>query len=228
VSAGSPLAALGPRGGRGYPPSTVPEEPAAYSEEHLVADLLGLLDALGIERAHVAGLSMGGAVALKFAIAHPERCLGVVVAGAGGGAEERATWRRDMLMTARTFEEQGTEAVAAFYTRGPARVPFQRKDPRGWQEFHDRFRRHSARGSALTMRGVQLARRTVYEVEDDLRRLRLPVLIVVGDEDEPCLGPALFNRTVLDFLTAVEQGRWTARDEVSASLLPPDVRPPSA
>src|SRR5438270_10435841 len=59
---------------RGYPPSSVPDDPSAYSEEQLVDDLRALLDHLGIERAHIAGLSMGGAVALKFGIAHPERC----------------------------------------------------------------------------------------------------------------------------------------------------------
>ncbi len=236
---------------RGYPPSTVPDDPAAYSEEQLVDDLRGLLDALGIERAHICGLSMGGAVALKFAIAHPDRCLGVVVAGAGGGSGNREQWQRDALMTIRTFEEQGMEAVAAFYTRGPARVQFLRKDPRGWQRFHDLFRGHSARGSALTMRGVQLKRRTVFEVEDELTRIQPPVCIMVGDEDETCLEPALlmkrripnaglwilpksghainleepglFNAAVLEFLTAVEQGRWLPRAEVSTSLLPADL-----
>jgi pimeloyl-ACP methyl ester carboxylesterase len=220
---------------RGYPPSTVPDDPSAYSEEHLVADLRALLDALGIERAHIAGLSMGGAVALKFAIAYPERCLGVVVAGAGSGADNHEEWVRTGLETARRFEEEW-EATAAGYANGPARTQLRRKDPRGWQEFADLFLRHSAKGSANTFRGVQLKRRTVYEVEAELKALQLPVLIMVGDEDEPCLNPALFmkrhianaglvvfprtghalnleepalfNQFVLDFLTAVECGAW--------------------
>lgn len=237
---------------RGYPPSSVPDDPSAYSEELLVEDLRALLDHLGIARAHVAGLSMGGAVALKFGIAHPDRCLGVVVAGAGSGTTNREQFERDQYATIRAFEEGGVEAVAGFYTRGPARVQLLRKDPRGWQQFHDLFLTHSATGSALTQRGVQLKRRTIYEVEDDLRRMQPPVLIMAGDEDEPCLEPALFmkrrvpnaglvlfaksghcinleepalfNRTVLDFLTAVEQGRWLPRAEVSPSLLPADAR----
>jgi len=236
---------------RGYPPSTVPDDPAAYSEEHLVADLRALLDHLGIERAHIAGLSMGGAVALKFGIAHPDRCLGVVVAGAGSGADNHEEWVRTGLETARRFEEEW-ETTAAQYAQGPGRVQLRRKDPRGWQEFADLFLKHSPKGSANTFRGVQLKRRTIYEVEDELRTMQPPVLIMVGDEDEPCLNPALFmkrripnaglvvlpksghginleepdlfNRAVLDFLTAVEQGKWLSREEVSPSLLPADAR----
>jgi pimeloyl-ACP methyl ester carboxylesterase len=235
---------------RGYPPSSVPEDPAAYSEEQLVDDLRGLLDALGIARAHICGLSMGGAVALKFALAHPDRCLSAVVAGAGGGSGNRDVWERDLAETVRAFEEGGMERVAAFYTRGPARVQLLRKDPRGWQRFHDLFLQHSARGSALTMRGVQLRRRTVFQVADELPGCRVPVLVMVGDEDETCLEPALvlkrglpnaglcifpksghainleepalFNGAMLDFLTAVEQDRWLPREPVSQSLLPAD------
>jgi pimeloyl-ACP methyl ester carboxylesterase len=230
---------------RGYPPSSVPEDPASYSEEHLVADLRGLLDYLGIEKAHIAGLSMGGAVALKFGIAHPDRCIGVVVAGAGSGADNREEWVRTGEETARRFEDEW-EIMSAEYARGSTRVQLLRKDPRGWQEFADLFCQHSATGSANTFRGVQLKRRTIYEVEDELKRMQPPVLILVGDEDDPCLNPALFmkkhipnaglavlpksghginleepdlfNRHVLDFLAAVEQGQWRPRGEVSQSL----------
>jgi pimeloyl-ACP methyl ester carboxylesterase len=220
---------------RGYPPSSVPNDPDTYSEENLVADLRALLDALDIERAHIAGLSMGGAVTLKFAIAHPDRCIGAVVAGAGSGADNHEEWVRNGLETARRFEEQW-ETTAGAYADGPARVQLRRKDPRGWRAFADLFLNHSAIGSANTFRGVQLKRRTIYEVERELTTMRVPVLIMVGDEDEPCLKPALFmkqhipnaglvifprsghainleepalfNQFVMDFLTAVEQGQW--------------------
>lgn len=237
---------------RGYPPSAVPEDPDVYSEEILIEDLRGLLDHLGIDKAHIVGLSMGGAIALKFAIQYPERCLGVVVAGAGSGTENREQFERDTIATIRRFEEGGMEAAAEVYMRGPARVQLLRKDPRGWQEMRRLFLTHSARGSALTMRGVQRRRRSIYDIGDQLPTVQPPVLILVGDEDEPCLDPALFmkrripnaglvffpksghcinleepdrfNAEVLSFLTAVEQGKWLPRGEVSPSLLPADVR----
>lgn len=220
---------------RGYPPSTVPDDPEQYREELLVADLRALLDHLGIERAHIAGLSMGGAVAIKFGIAHPERCIGVVAAGAGSGADHHAEWVKNGLEVARRFEEEW-DTMAAGYAGGGTRLQLKRKDPRGYDEFVRLFTAHSATGSANTFRGVQLKRRTIYQVEAELRAMQPPVLILVGDEDEPCLKPALFmkqhipraglmffprsghginleepelfNRAVFDFLTAVEAGKW--------------------
>jgi pimeloyl-ACP methyl ester carboxylesterase len=88
-----------------------------------------------------------------------------------------------------------------------------------------------------------MTRPSVFELGDRLARLEVPTLIMTGDEDDPCLEPAvflkrtipaaglvvlpkaghainleepdLFNRAVLDFLTAVEAGRWPRRNPAS-------------
>ncbi|MBI2543740.1 MAG: alpha/beta fold hydrolase, partial [Candidatus Rokubacteria bacterium] len=158
--------------------------------------------------------------------------------GYGSGAH-REQFKKDSAEWARRLETEGMAKVAADYTRGPARVQFLRKDPKGWQEFHDRFAAQSAKGHALTMRGVQMLRPSVFELEAQLERLTVPTLIITGDEDEPCLEPGLFmkrkipgagllvfphsghtinleepdafNRALLDFLTAVDTGRWPKR-----------------
>jgi pimeloyl-ACP methyl ester carboxylesterase len=233
---------------RGFPPSDVPEDPAAYSQEQAVEDLRGLLDALGIPQAHVCGLSMGGFATLHFGLRHPGRALSLVVAGCGygsGGADRGDAFRRDVEVTARRFLAEPMAHMADTYCLGPARVQFRDKDPVGWQLFREQFARQSARGHALTMLGVQLRRPSVYELEGELARLEVPTLIVTGDEDEPCLQPALylkrtimtsgllvlprsghtinleepeaFNRAVLDFLTAVDGGRWGRRNPASLS-----------
>ena len=67
---------------RGYPPSDVPTDPAAYSQERAVADAIAVLDRLAIGKAHVVGLSMGGFTALHLVLGHPERVSSAVVAGA--------------------------------------------------------------------------------------------------------------------------------------------------
>src|SRR5205823_12345308 len=131
-----------------------------------VEDIRGVLDHLGIERAHVCGCSMGGYATLLFGLAHPGRARSLAIVGCGYGsvAADREAFRRDSAHVARRFEEEGMATVAEFYSRGPTRVQFIDKDPLGWQEFHDQFAGGSARGHALTLRGVQMTRPSVFEL----------------------------------------------------------------
>ena len=221
---------------RGYPPSDVPEDPAAYSEEIAVDDLVGLLRHLGIAPAHLCGLSMGASTILRLGLRQPALARSLVVAGCGSGSDNPEEFRRESQERAETIERDGMAAFASAYAEGPTRLPFRRKDPRGWEVFRDAFLLHSGPGSARTLRGVQTRRRPLYAYEAPLRRLAVPTLVVNGDEDEPCLLPGLFlkrqipgagllvfpntghtinleepdafNRAVLDFITRVDAGRW--------------------
>lgn len=227
---------------RGYPPSDVPESVDAYSQLRAVHDIVAVMDAAAIERAHVVGLSMGGFAALHFGLEAPQRARSIVVAGAGYGAEKQfeAYFRDVSAEVARQFQTQGSEQFAKTYSLGASRVQFQNKDPRGWQEFATQLGQHSARGSANTMRGVQMRRPSLYDLEDRLRTMRVPTLVMVGDEDDHCLQPGIFlkkaipacgllvvpktghtinleepdqfNRALSDFIGLVEAGRWTERD----------------
>src|SRR5215831_13435835 len=78
---------------RGYPPSEVPEDPAAYSQQRAVEDAVAVLDGMGIGRAHVVGLSMGGFAALHVTLRHPDRVISAVVAGARHGCSSRTRTR---------------------------------------------------------------------------------------------------------------------------------------
>ena len=224
---------------RGYPPSDVPEDPGAYSQDRLVADMRELLRHLGVDRAYVAGLSMGAATAVSFAIAHPEMCRALVAAATGTGSTDREHHVEAFRQNVQRLQSEGIGGFADAYASGPARVQFQRKDPAGWEKFRAGLAAHSARGSALMTQGVQLKRPTVFQLEEEMRRMTVPTLLMVGDEDEPCIEPmlfmkrcipgsglamfpqsghainleepALFNSTVLDFLTAVEAGAWATR-----------------
>jgi pimeloyl-ACP methyl ester carboxylesterase len=240
---------------RGYPPSDVPEDGNAYSQQQAVEDIVGLMRYLHLPQAHLVGLSMGGYAVLHFGLTYPEMARSLVVAGCGYGsvASERQKFQQDTAQVAQRFAHEGMRAVAAVYARGPTRVQFVDKDPRGWREFADQLAEHSAVGAALTMQGVQGKRPSVYELEAQMRQLLVPTLIVTGDEDEPCLEPGLFmkrtiptaglvvlpksghtinleepaafNRTISDFLTAVEAGKWSARNPASLSqsaILPPE------
>src|SRR5690349_5136401 len=184
---------------RGYPPSDVPGELERYSQDRAVGDALAVLDAAGVERAHVVGLSMGGFCALHLGLRHPERALSLVVAGVGYGAqpERQEAFRKESAAIARAFRDEGSAQVAERYAVGPARVQFQNKDPRGWAEFAAALAEHDATGAELTMLGVQARRPSLYDLTDELAQMTTPVLLVDGDEDEGCLEPGLMlKRTI--------------------------------
>src|SRR3972149_9533416 len=92
---------------RGYPPSDVPEDPRAYSQRQAVDDVRGGLDHLGISRAHVCGLSLGGYAPLHFGLDHPARALSLVVAGAGYGSDDPARHRAEGGGGARRLAAEG-------------------------------------------------------------------------------------------------------------------------
>ena len=72
---------------RGFPPSDIPEDGVKYSQARARDDIMAVLEHIKAERAHIVGLSMGGFAALHFGIKYPKRCLSLVIAGCGYGAE---------------------------------------------------------------------------------------------------------------------------------------------
>ena len=170
---------------RGYPPSDVPDDPDAYSQERSVEDLKGLLDHLDIESAHVGGLSMGGSVALHFGIRYPNIARSLIVAGAGTGSVDPEEFRRTANRLADQMEARGMQAMSD-YAKGPVRVQLMAKDPMGWERFASQFLSHSSAGSSRTFRGFQAKRAPIFDHEPELRALDVPTLIVFGDEDDPC------------------------------------------
>lgn len=227
---------------RGYPPSDVPEDPASYSQEHAVQDIDVLMRHLGIDRAHVVGLSMGSFATLYFGLRQPQKARSLVVAGCGYGADaaRRGQFAAEAELSAQLYEREGADAAARKHAQGPTRVQFQVKDPRGWEEFVRMMGEHSATGCALTLRGVQAQRPSLWDFEEALKRLAVPTLILVGDEDEPALDaslrlrrtiptaallvlprtghtvnleePEAFNRALAEFFADAESGRFGTRD----------------
>jgi pimeloyl-ACP methyl ester carboxylesterase len=227
---------------RGYPPSDVPIDGEKYSQERARDDIRAVLDALKIDKAHIIGLSMGGFAALHFGFSFPERARSLVVAGCGYGAapDKRAQFAAEAEAVAKEFEQQSAAKAAEAYALGPTRVQFQNKDPRGWREFATQLSEHSTTGAARTLRGVQARRPSLFDLIDKMTAMTVPTLIMTGDEDWPCLEPALlmkrsiataalvvmpnaghainledpasFNQHIADFLHTVDVGSWRKRD----------------
>jgi pimeloyl-ACP methyl ester carboxylesterase len=227
---------------RGYPPSAVPAPGLGYSQARAAADIRCVLDQLKIDKAHVVGLSMGGLAVLHFGLTYPARARSLLVGGAGYGSEagERDKFRAEASTIAARLERDGMAKFAEAYAYGPTRVQFERKDPRGFAEFKQMLAEHSAAGAIGTQLGVQRERPSLFALEEQVRALKVPMLVVTGDEDWPCLlpniflkrtcasaallvlpnsghavnleEPGLFNAALADFLAQVDAGRWPVRD----------------
>ncbi len=223
---------------RGYPPSDVPEDDATYGFEHAAADIAAVLLHLGIERAHIVGLSMGAYATLVFGLRHPEMASALVVAGCGSGSEpsHRETYLRAIEVRAGRLLTDGIAAKLDEAENDPSRLQLKRKDPKGWDRFLRHLGEHSPLGSAMTLRNFQGKRPPLASFDAALKQLSVPLLVITGDEDDHCLEPGLylrrtvpgsglwvvprtghavnleepaaFNAAVQDFLAAVECGSW--------------------
>lgn len=225
---------------RGWPASNIPEDVASYSQARAADDAACMLKGLGIAQAHLVGLSMGATASMEFGIRHPglSRSLTAAACGSGASTEPAAKqkFHDDCLAFADRIEREGMPAMAELYCAGAARVQYRDKDPRGWAEFKQQFADGSAKGHAMTMRGVQGPRVPFFDRKADLNAIVAPVLVIAGDEDDSTLDialffkrniprcglsmvprcghtinleePALFNQITETFLHDVEKGRW--------------------
>jgi pimeloyl-ACP methyl ester carboxylesterase len=159
---------------RGHGQTESPKDPAQYSAALTVADMRALLEHCGIERPVVGGLSLGGYVSLAFYLAHPEMVRALVICDSGPGyrnAEARAAWNKRAHERAAELEAKGLDALA-----GRSR------------EMREAMGHHaSAQGLAHAARGMLAQEGS--EVIDGLASIRVPTLVIVGDQDQPFLAP---------------------------------------
>jgi len=184
---------------RGHGISEAPGEASAYSQATSVADLGALLAHLGILRAALCGLSMGGNIALNFALAHPDMVSALVVADTGAGSDDTADWVRDVHAFARTLDRDGMEAFADAACANQLFARYIAQGPEAERRIRACLMTHRAHGIAHTAREVLARRPTIYSLEDRLRRLRVPTLLIVGEHDDPC-------RKIHDFMARTIPG----------------------
>src|SRR5262245_15864285 len=159
---------------RGHGETESPNDPSRYSHDLTVADMRGLLQHLGIERAVVGGLSLGGTMSLAFYRRYPEMVRALVICDSGPGyrnADARAEWNRRAEARAADLETRGLDALQA-----------------GSRDMREAARRHrSAQGLAHAARGM-LSQRDAGII-DSLPEVRVPTLVIVGDQDAPFIAP---------------------------------------
>jgi pimeloyl-ACP methyl ester carboxylesterase len=231
--------------GRGYPGSDVPKDESDYGQDIATRDVIAVMDAAGLARAHVVGLSMGAYTALMVASKYPDRVVSCSAAGGGSGSvkEHRAQFISDAQASAAQMRAAGKINAAAIGVN-PTRVQLQNKDPLGWATFVKHLGEHDPVGAACTLAKVQAQRPSLYDLIPQLTAIKAPTLLLVGDEDEPCLDvnlwmkrlmpnaqlallpgaghainleePALFNQLIDTFVASVERGSWRPRDPRAA------------
>jgi pimeloyl-ACP methyl ester carboxylesterase len=155
---------------RGHGQSDSPDDPKAYSEAATVDDIAGILNHLGIDKAVIGGLSLGGYMSLAFNLAHPSMVRALMLFDTGPGYKNpvgREGWNVTAMKRAETFEAKGLDALG-----GSAEV---------------RVSQHrSAQGLAHAARGM-LAQFDSRIIES-LEHIAVPTLVLVGEKDQPFLG----------------------------------------
>ena len=223
---------------RGYPPSDVPPNAESYSQDIAASDIGAVLDAAGLADAHLLGVSMGSAAVLQFALRHPARARSIILCSIGSGSDQpQGEYRASMEAQADFAQSSGAKALAERMLQMPTRNRLKDKSPAEYQKFIAQLAAVSPLGIANTMRGVQARRPPIYAHKERVAALKVPTLIVVGDEDEPCIKPshflhdtipgarleviakcghlvnieepAILNPMVLDFIEMCEAGRGT-------------------
>jgi 3-oxoadipate enol-lactonase len=199
---------------RGHDGAPVPAGPYALGD--LGGDLVALLDRLGVARAHVAGLSLGGMTGMWLAINAPERVdrLALLCTSAMLSTEH------DWPLRARTVREQGTGAVAPAVVERWFTPAFREANP-------DLAARMQAMCAATPPEGYAGCCDAIGAMDllADLHRVRAPTLVVAGTED-PATPPHHAERIAeripgarLALVPAAHLANYERPDEVTALLV---------
>ena len=169
---------------RGHGRSEAPADPEAYRPEAFVADVGRVLDQVGADRATIGGLSMGAGVALRFALAKPDRVSALVLA-AFPGSSDGAGFASVALPFADAIERDGLEAAGAEFVWGDE----SRLDSAG-RLVKQGFMEHPPHAIMWTLRNLVAAQPSVDALAPALAGLRIPALVVVGARDRGSLEPS--------------------------------------
>lgn len=175
---------------RGHGKTTAPADMNAYGlARDYVGDKLALMDHLGIEKAHVGGLSMGGMIAQEFALQHPDRVKALLLFDTGPGMSAIAqspermaqfTKMREMMQTlART---KGMSAIIDAMRNSPMAF----RPPGGASAIPDAARRHVENMKQMSVDGYLGGSKSIRDWGGSLDRLHqitAPTLVLVGEQD---------------------------------------------
>jgi pimeloyl-ACP methyl ester carboxylesterase len=165
---------------RGHARSPAPHAtPDRYSRAAFVADVAEILDREAISRAVACGLSLGAGVMLAFALAHPERVRGLVLASFPAGLGRAGAFSGSAQAMASVLESDGVEVAGARFVWGSE----SGLDERGAALVRQGFVEHDPLALAQILRGVLGEVSAMLDEPALDERLAMPVLLVAGSRD---------------------------------------------
>ena len=175
---------------RGHGHTDAPADPKRYSPAHLVSDLSGLLDALGIARAAIVGFSLGGGAALGLAVSAPHRVSRLVLADVGAGADDM--WKSQWLARRwSAFIDRGdTDELVCDMLRSEFFKRYAQRNTRSRDYMAALIRATPSVGLRHSLTEVLAQRNSLFRMTTVLRALQVPTLVMAGHFDNVCRAPA--------------------------------------
>jgi 3-oxoadipate enol-lactonase len=174
-----------PGHGGSAPPSSTCTVPG------IAADVLALLDELGVERFHYAGVSLGGAVGQQLAVDSGARLRSLTVCASAARFPDPSSW----TARAATVREEGTQALVASRTGTWWTAEFEQLAPQEVERLLDMLRATSSEGYAACCEAI-----STFDVRHELGRITAPTLVLAGADDPATPVPVL--RQIADAVPA--------------------------
>lgn len=169
----------------GHGNTEAPDDLNRYQIEAVAADMLDILDQIGVKQVDVLGYSMGGRLALTFALSYPERVRKLILESASPGLpteEERLDRRKKDANLAKLINEQGIVTFVDYWENIPLFSTMNTLSESIKETIRKQRLSNSQKGLANSLLGMGTGSQPSWW--EDLDKLRCELLVLAGEKDE--------------------------------------------
>jgi len=171
---------------RGHGETGAPAVATEYSAAHLTRDLIGVLDALKIERAAIVGFSLGGGPALALAASKPDRVSRLILADVGAGADDTVKIESMARRWIDLIGQGAVDELVCEMLRSELFKVYARRNTRSREHMAALIRATPIDGLRFTLSEVLAKRKSLFRLTGVLKAVRVPTLVLVGQYDYVC------------------------------------------
>jgi 3-oxoadipate enol-lactonase len=171
---------------RGHGQTDAPAAATDYSAAHLARDLVGVLDALKIERTAIVGFSLGGGPALALAASKPERVSRLVLADVGAGADDPVKIESMARQWGALIAQSKLDELVCEMLRSELFKVYARRNARRRNHMAALIRATPIDGLRFTLSQVLAKRKSLFRLTEPMKSARVPTLVLVGEHDYVC------------------------------------------